>query len=55
VHDLFLHFAAPPSPLPIPVGVDEIKTVIDVRTRIGQALVASIGTLAFICALACMP
>jgi len=50
VHDLFLPFAAPPSPLPIPVGVDEIKTVIDVWTRIGQALVASIGTLAFICA-----
>ena len=37
-----------PAPLPIPAGVDEIKALIDVWTRIGQALVASVGSLAFI-------
>jgi hypothetical protein len=50
VLDLFSISSLTPSPLPIPAGVDEIKTVIDVWTRIGQALVASVGSLAFICA-----
>lgn len=40
--------AVSPSPLPIPAGVDAIKALIDVWTRIGQALVASVGSLAFI-------
>ena len=44
--DLFT--ATTPSPLPIPAGVDQIKALIDVWTRIGQALVASVGSLAFI-------
>jgi len=32
----------------MPNGVDEIKLLIETWTRIGQALVASIGALAFI-------
>ncbi len=52
--DLFSIPSLTPSPLPIPAGVDEIKALIDVWTRIGQALVASVGSLAFIFALACL-
>ena len=48
--DLFSISSLTPSPLPIPAGVDEIKALIDVWTRIGQALVASVGSLAFILA-----
>jgi hypothetical protein len=43
------------TPPPMPKGVDEIKLLIETWTRIGQALVASVGSLAFIFALACMP
>jgi hypothetical protein len=48
VLDLILAAPSSPTPLPIPAGVDEIKALIDVWTRIGQALVASVGSLAFI-------
>ena len=50
--DLFISAAS--SPPPMPKGVDEIKLLIETWTRIGQALVASVGSLAFIFALACM-
>jgi hypothetical protein len=46
--DLLLVAPPSPSPIPIPAGVDEIKALIDLWTRIGQALVASVGALAFI-------
>jgi hypothetical protein len=48
VHDLLLAASSSPSPIPIPQAVDDIKALIDVWTRIGQALVASVGALAFI-------
>ena len=44
--DLFMVAAATPPPMP--KGVDEIKLLIETWTRIGQALVASVGSLAFI-------
>jgi uncharacterized membrane protein len=51
VHDLSLLIlsivSAAPAP-PMPKGVDEIKLLIETWTRIGQALVASVGSLAFI-------
>jgi hypothetical protein len=52
VLDLFVAVAS--TPPPVPKGVDEIKLLIETWTRIGQALVASVGSLAFIFALACM-
>jgi uncharacterized membrane protein len=45
--DLFLAVAPSPTP-PIPQGVYQIMDVVDLWTRIGQALVASVGSLAFI-------
>ena len=50
MHDLSLSLlsivsAAPP---PMPKGVEDIKLLIETWTRIGQALVASVGSLAFI-------
>ena len=42
--DLFV--AAASTPPPMPKGVDEIKLLIETWTRIGQALVASVGSLA---------
>jgi hypothetical protein len=51
VLDLFVAVAS--SPPPMPKGVNEIKLLIETWTRIGQALVASVGSLAFIFALAC--
>jgi hypothetical protein len=51
VLDLFVAAAA--SPPPMPKGVDDIKLLIDTWTHIGQALVASVGALAFIFALLC--
>ena len=38
----------------MPKGVEDIKLLIETWTRIGQALVASVGSLAFIFALACI-
>jgi hypothetical protein len=51
VLDLFTVAVA--SPPPMPKGVDDIKALIDVWTHIGQALVASVGSLAFIFAFLC--
>jgi hypothetical protein len=48
VLDLFLAVAAAPSPTPLPKGVGEIQILIETWTHIGQALVASVGSLAFI-------
>ena len=53
--DQFLVAVASASPPPMPKGVEDIKLLIETWTRIGQALVASVGSLAFIFALACIP
>ncbi|GAC1649313.1 MAG: hypothetical protein PVS2B1_23430 [Candidatus Dormibacteraceae bacterium] len=56
MHDLTLIISivsAPPAP-PMPKDVDEIRLLIDTWTRIGQELVASVGSLVFIFALACI-
>ena len=57
MHDLsllFLSIVSAPTPLPMPKGVDEINLLIETWTRIGRALVASVGSLAFIFAFACV-
>ena len=53
--DQFLVAVASASLAPMPKGVEDIKLLIETWTRIGQALVASVGSLAFIFAFLCMP
>jgi hypothetical protein len=53
VLDLFVVAASTPPPMP--KGVEDIKLLIETWTRIGQALVASVGSLAFIFAFPWVP